>query len=54
MMDYYIVYVKFDENGHEYTYLSEDKSISAGDQVIVPVGLEKEEKAVTVVGTNKI
>ncbi len=53
-MQYYIVYVKFDENGHEYAYLSDDELTAAGDQVIVPVGLEKEEKAVRVTRTEYV
>ena len=47
-MKHFLVYVQFDPNGREYAYLADDESILPGDQVIVPAGIEHEEKAVIV------
>ena len=47
-MQYYLVYVQFEQNDHEYVYLSDDASIQAGDEVIVPVGIGNTEKCARV------
>lgn len=43
-----LVVVKFDKGNKEYFYLTEDKSITAGDTVVVPVGGDNREVHVTV------
>ncbi len=48
-MTYYLVNVHFPGSAREYAYLSDDESIVAGDQVMVPAGPDNEEQSVTVV-----
>ena len=46
--DYMFVFVTFEENGQEYSYLCDNKDVSEGDRVLVPVGKGDKETAATV------
>ena len=43
-MTNHIIYVQFTPDGREYSYLSDDETVAAGDHVIVPAGPDNEEK----------
>lgn len=45
--------VKFDENSRIYHYITDDESIGVGDEVLVPVGPDKEESKAVVFSVGK-
>ena len=53
-MTYQIIYVTFMPDGREYSYLTDDETIAAGDHVIVPTGGENEEKLARVTRTDTV
>ena len=53
-MTYQIIYVTFTPDGREYSYLTDDETIAAGDHVIVPTGGENEEKLARVTRTDTV